>query len=38
MLPPGLAFMACGPKAWAKIDAFDSRSFYFNLKVARRRR
>ena len=23
MLPPGLAFVAVSPKAWAKIDAFD---------------
>ena len=35
MLPPGLAFIAVSPKAWAKIDAFDSKSFYFNLKMAR---
>ncbi len=35
MLPPGLAFVAVSPKAWAKIDAFESPSFYFNLKVAR---
>src|SRR5271157_4642765 len=33
MLPPGLAFLAVSPKAWDKIDAFESRSFYFNLKV-----
>jgi len=37
MLPPGLAFIAVSPKAWAKIDAFDSRSFYFNLKAARKK-
>jgi aspartate aminotransferase-like enzyme len=37
MLPPGLAFVAVSPKAWAKIDAFDSRSFYFNLKTARKK-
>jgi aspartate aminotransferase-like enzyme len=35
MLPPGLAFVAVSPKAWAKIDAFDARTFYFNLKAAR---
>ena len=35
MLPPGLAFVAASKKAWAKIDAFDSRSYYFNLKAAR---
>ena len=35
MLPPGLAFLAVSPKAWAKIDAFESPSYYFNLKLAR---
>ncbi len=37
MLPPGLAFVAVSPKAWAKIDAFESKSFYFNLKAARKK-
>ncbi len=37
MLPPGLAFISVSPKAWAKIDAFDSHSFYFNLKTARKK-
>ena len=37
MLPPGLAFVSVSPKAWAKIDAFDSHSFYFNLKAARKK-
>ncbi|WP_406700873.1 alanine--glyoxylate aminotransferase family protein [Singulisphaera sp. Ch08] len=37
MLPPGLAFISVSPKAWAKIDAFDSKSFYFNLKSARKK-
>ncbi len=37
MLPPGLAFVSVSPKAWVKIDAFDSHSFYFNLKVARKK-
>ena len=37
MLPPGLAFVSVSPKAWAKIDAFESRSFYFNLKSARKK-
>ena len=36
MLPPGLAFVSVSPKAWAKIDAFDSHSYYFNLKAAAR--
>ncbi|WP_165250256.1 pyridoxal-phosphate-dependent aminotransferase family protein [Paludisphaera soli] len=35
MLPPGLAFISVSPKAWAKIDAFDAPSYYFNLKAAR---
>ena len=35
MLPPGLAFVSVSPKAWAKIDAFESHSYYFNLKAAR---
>lgn len=37
MLPPGLAFVSVSPKAWAKIDAFSSHSFYFNLKSARKK-
>src|SRR3954449_912059 len=37
MLPPGLAFVSVSPKAWARIDAFESRSFYFNLKAARKK-
>ena len=37
MLPPGLAFIAVSPKAWAKIDAFDAPAFYFNLKSARKK-
>ena len=32
MMPPGLAFVAVSPKAWDRIDAFDSPSYYFNLK------
>jgi aspartate aminotransferase-like enzyme len=35
MLPPGLAFVAVSPKAWARIDAFPSRCFYLSLKAAR---
>src|SRR5262249_29782364 len=35
MIPPGLAFVSVSPKAWAKIDSFDSHSYYFNLKAAR---
>ncbi len=37
MLPPGLAFISVSPKAWARIDAFESHSFYFNLKAARKK-
>ena len=37
MLPPGLAFVAVSQKAWAQIDKFDSHSFYFNLKAARKK-
>jgi aspartate aminotransferase-like enzyme len=37
MLPPGLAFVSVSQKAWKKIDAFDSPSFYFNLKTARKK-
>jgi serine---pyruvate transaminase len=37
MLPPGLAFVSVSPKAWAKIDRFDSHSYYFNLKAARKK-
>jgi aspartate aminotransferase-like enzyme len=37
MLPPGLSFVSVSPKGWAKIDAFDSHSFYFNLKAARKK-
>jgi aspartate aminotransferase-like enzyme len=37
MLPPGLAFVAASPKAWAKIDAFNAPAFYFNLKSARKK-
>lgn len=37
MLPPGLAFVSVSPKGWAKIDAFESHSFYFNLKAARKK-
>ena len=36
MLPPGLAFVAVSPRAWAQIDSFDSPSYYFNLKAARK--
>ncbi len=37
MIPPGLAFVAVSPKAWARIDSFESPSYYFNLKAARKK-
>jgi aspartate aminotransferase-like enzyme len=37
MIPPGLAFVSVSPKAWARIDAFESHSYYFNLKAARKK-
>lgn len=36
MLPPGLAFVTVSKKAWAKIDACKSYSYYFDLKRARK--
>ncbi len=36
MIPPGLAFLAVSPKAWSRIESFDSPSYYFNLKLARK--
>ncbi|MBM3736307.1 MAG: alanine--glyoxylate aminotransferase family protein [Acidobacteria bacterium] len=32
MIPPGLAFLAISPKAWARADASDLPKYYFNLK------
>lgn len=32
MMPPGLAFVGCSAKAWAKIDATPVRSFYLDLR------
>ena len=37
MLPPGLAFVSVSAKGWAQIDSFDSKSYYFNLKAARKK-
>jgi aspartate aminotransferase-like enzyme len=37
MIPPGLAFVAVSKKAWARIDSFESHSYYFNLKAARKK-
>ncbi|WZO97158.1 alanine--glyoxylate aminotransferase family protein [Isosphaeraceae bacterium EP7] len=37
MLPPGLAFVAVSPKAWARIDAFEAPCYYLSLKLARKK-
>jgi len=37
MIPPGLAFVSVSSKAWARIDSFESHSYYFNLKAARKK-
>lgn len=37
MLPPGLAFVTVSPKAWAVIDTFEPKAFYFGLKAARKK-
>ncbi len=37
MLPPGLSFVSVSPKAWAKIDACPTVSFYFDMKLARKK-
>ncbi|MBV8606507.1 MAG: alanine--glyoxylate aminotransferase family protein [Singulisphaera sp.] len=37
MLPPGLAFVAVSPKAWARIDVFAPPCYYFDLSAARDR-
>jgi aspartate aminotransferase-like enzyme len=36
MIPPGLAFMAISPKAWAFMDTARLPHFYFNLKKERK--
>ncbi|HEX4807630.1 MAG TPA: alanine--glyoxylate aminotransferase family protein [Bryobacteraceae bacterium] len=36
MIPPGLAFLAIGPKAWAFADAAKAPRFYFDLKRERK--
>jgi len=32
MLPPGLAFVSVGPKAWAQIERTPVQSYYFDLR------
>jgi len=36
MMPPGLAYVSVSDKAWKKIDATPIRSFYFDLRRARK--
>ncbi len=36
MLPPGLAFIAVGPKAWPLVEAAKSPRYYFDLRKARK--
>ncbi len=36
MIPPGLAFLAIGPKAWAFADSSNAPRFYFDLKKERK--
>ena len=36
MIPPGLAFIAISPKAWAKAETSTLPKFYFNLKKERK--
>ncbi len=36
MIPPGLAFVSVGPKAWAKADEAKTPRFYFDLKRERK--
>lgn len=31
LLPPGLSFIALSPKAWARAESLQDRTFYFNL-------
>jgi aspartate aminotransferase-like enzyme len=37
MLPPGLAFVAANDAAWAQMDKVQGQSFYFDLKVYRKK-
>ncbi len=36
MLPPGLAFIALSPRAWAAVEKSRSPRYYFNLSLARK--
>lgn len=36
MIPPGLAYIAVGPRAWKLVDSAKCPKFYFDLKKARK--
>ncbi len=36
MIPPGLAYLACSPKAWKLVETAKCQKFYFDLKKARK--
>lgn len=36
LLPPGLAFLAVSPKAWARVEKAPRRAYYFDLMAARK--
>ncbi len=36
MIPPGLAFISCGEKAWKRMDESKGARFYFDLKRERK--
>lgn len=36
MLPPGLAFLSCSPKAWAVVEKTTSPRYYFDLRACRK--
>jgi aspartate aminotransferase-like enzyme len=36
MLPPGLAFLALSPKAWARVDGVAQPRYYFDLRRERK--
>lgn len=37
MLPPGLAFLAVGPRAWEQMARIPAQAFYFDLKQYRKK-
>jgi aspartate aminotransferase-like enzyme len=36
MLPPGLAYLAVGPRVWERLKTFAPRSYYFDLRAYRK--